>query len=641
MANTKITSRVLADDAVLTANIADDQVTLAKMAGLARGKIIYGDSSGNPAALAVGSNGQVLKSDGTDIAWGTDSTVAALTSEEVQDIVGAMFSSNTETGITATYQDGDGTVDLVVGTLNQDTTGTAATVTGAAQSAITSLGTLTTLTVDDITINGSTISDGGTFGIDAGGNIELDADGGQIIFVDGGTNIGRLENSSSDFVIKSMVDDKDIIFKGEDDGSGITALTLDMSDAGAAQFNSRVGIGVASHATAGLNITNTSQHIRLNNGSELGIINLDSDGILDLWAHGDGESMTFRTGTGNGTVAMSVVGTDVGIGTTSPAQRLHIKSSGAGTYPIRIDNSEDTDMLFGVYESSDGDGNNGMLYLNDGAGNTDVKISTNGDSYFNGGKLAIGADHADEPLTVRSSGENVNCYLIEVGNDLHASNTKDAWIKYVGGAATTDHSWTTGIVSDRFKIIRLGARGTAPDSGDIVMEFASTGTAHLGMTSSDMRLYLGSQGGAFGANSSNNLRPVGTAFYQNSGGANFVFERAGTGVGYIDASGFNDGSDEALKKNIADLTYGLDTVKSLKPRKFKWKSNSEDAIGFIAQEVESIVPEIVSESNPEGTLTSFKGLSYGHLTAVLVKALQEADDKIDALETRIKTLEDA
>ena len=40
-----------------------------------------------------------------------------------------MFSSNTETGITVTYQDADGTIDLVVGTLNQDTTGNAATAT--------------------------------------------------------------------------------------------------------------------------------------------------------------------------------------------------------------------------------------------------------------------------------------------------------------------------------------------------------------------------------------------------------------------------------------------------------------------------------------------------------------------------------
>ena len=52
-------------------------------------------------------------------------------SEVVQDTVGAMFSSNTETGITVGYEDGDGTIDLVVGTLNQNTTGSAATLTTA------------------------------------------------------------------------------------------------------------------------------------------------------------------------------------------------------------------------------------------------------------------------------------------------------------------------------------------------------------------------------------------------------------------------------------------------------------------------------------------------------------------------------
>jgi len=64
------------------------------------------------------------------------------TTEEIQDIVGAMTTSNTETNITVTYQDADGTIDFVV---------------DAAQPNITSLGTLTTLTVDDIIINGANI----------------------------------------------------------------------------------------------------------------------------------------------------------------------------------------------------------------------------------------------------------------------------------------------------------------------------------------------------------------------------------------------------------------------------------------------------------------------------------------------------
>jgi hypothetical protein len=70
----------------------------------------------------------------------------------------------------------------------------------------------------------------------------------------------------------------------------------------------RLGLGVAPHGTAGLSITTTDQHIRLNNGSELGIISLDSNGILDIWAHGDGESLTLRTGTGSGTAALTIAG---------------------------------------------------------------------------------------------------------------------------------------------------------------------------------------------------------------------------------------------------------------------------------------------------------------------------------------------
>jgi len=69
IADDAINSEHYTDGSIDTAHIADDQVTLAKMAGLARGKIIYGDASGNPAALAVGSADQVLTTDGTDISW--------------------------------------------------------------------------------------------------------------------------------------------------------------------------------------------------------------------------------------------------------------------------------------------------------------------------------------------------------------------------------------------------------------------------------------------------------------------------------------------------------------------------------------------------------------------------------------------
>ena len=58
------------DGSIDEAHIANNAVSLAKMAGLARGKIIYGDSSGDPAVLTIGGSGTVLKSDGTDVSWG-------------------------------------------------------------------------------------------------------------------------------------------------------------------------------------------------------------------------------------------------------------------------------------------------------------------------------------------------------------------------------------------------------------------------------------------------------------------------------------------------------------------------------------------------------------------------------------------
>ena len=80
----------------------------------------------------------------------------------------------------------------------------------------------------------------GDFTLDVGGDIVLDADGGDIRLKDAGTEFGNIENSSSDLQIKASVQDKDIIFRGDDGGSGINALVLDMSEGGTAIFNSHV-----------------------------------------------------------------------------------------------------------------------------------------------------------------------------------------------------------------------------------------------------------------------------------------------------------------------------------------------------------------------------------------------------------------
>ena len=88
--------------------------------------------------------------------------------------------------------------------------------------------------------NSYIVNDTGDLIIDSAGDIQLDADGGDVILKDGGTQFGGLANTSSDFVISSSVQDKDLVFKGNDGGSSVTALTLDMSAAGAATFNNDI-----------------------------------------------------------------------------------------------------------------------------------------------------------------------------------------------------------------------------------------------------------------------------------------------------------------------------------------------------------------------------------------------------------------
>ena len=98
--------------------------------------------------------------------------------------------------------------------------------------------------IDNISIDGTTIAlSSGSLLVDVEADITLDAGGNDINLSANGTNHGRFSNTSSDFVIQSTISDKDLIFKGNDGGSVITALPLDMSGAGAATFNSSVTAG--------------------------------------------------------------------------------------------------------------------------------------------------------------------------------------------------------------------------------------------------------------------------------------------------------------------------------------------------------------------------------------------------------------
>tara|TARA_X000001036_G_scaffold31468_1_gene25845 strand:+ start:335 stop:1885 length:1551 start_codon:yes stop_codon:yes gene_type:complete len=141
--------------------------------------------------------------------------------------------------------------------------------------------------VDELTIDGDTITATDDFIIDAVGDITLDADGGDIIFKDGGTSVGKLDLTGG-FAIKSEVSDADFFIQGNDGGSAITALTLDMSEAGAATFNSTI-------ITGGITIDGSNSTIT--DSSDFGIVSggdLTVDVTGDIILDAGGGDWTFR-----------------------------------------------------------------------------------------------------------------------------------------------------------------------------------------------------------------------------------------------------------------------------------------------------------------------------------------------------------
>ena len=227
---------------------------------------IAGDGDTDTSITFSGSNVITIAAGGANQVTFTDGAIVPSTNNDID-----LGTSSVE--FKDAFFDGTVTADAFAGPLTGNVTGnvsgTAATVTGAAQSNITSLGTLTTLTVDDITINGSTISDGGDFTLDIDGDIILDANGANITFKDDGTSILDIANNSTDVELTVSTADKNFKIKGTDGSSAITALDIDMALAGKATFNGDVVV------TGDLTIsgddlvmgTNTSGHILVADGT--------------------------------------------------------------------------------------------------------------------------------------------------------------------------------------------------------------------------------------------------------------------------------------------------------------------------------------------------------------------------------------
>ena len=373
---------------------------------------------------------------------------------------------------------------------------TALTLTTAAQPNITSVGTLTGLTVS------GNIAHASDFTLDVGGSITLDSDSGVLDFDDGGTNIGRIENASSDFKLESRVQDKDIVLVGNDGGVGVEALRLDMSAAGAATFN---GVVTASAGFVGPltgNVTGTIQTAAqpnitsvgaltnvqvLNGGGSAGgttpriyssasaTLDISTNSARRLTIDGSGNVSILTSGVALNAPVLQVTNANVATYTgTTPA--IHSPSSGtvafsmAGAERMRIDSSGNIKLItandtagtakfltFGTNSYNRA----GIKCTNAATYDGSLEFYTGNSSNFlermridANGNLGIGINAPTKKLTVFGTGAGNATVQIE------GEGGADPYINFL--ANNTQH-WSVGIDdsdSDKFKISKHSALGT-------------------------------------------------------------------------------------------------------------------------------------------------------------------------------------
>tara|TARA_R110002020_G_scaffold473968_1_gene704102 strand:+ start:315 stop:1877 length:1563 start_codon:yes stop_codon:yes gene_type:complete len=312
-------------------------------------------------------------------------------------------------------------------------------------STITTTGAITggSLVADNITIDGTQIDlSSGDFTLDVAGEIVFDADGGNFFFNDDSTSIGRLRNVSSDFVISSEVQDKDLIFKGNDGGSTITALTLDMSIGGVAKFNAAVQIP---QYLTHLDDTDTflefgTDQIDLYAGNAKAVTIGSSQVIINQ----DAADMDFRVESNSNANAIFVQGSsgNVGMGTNNPAAlyasdlvvvsgdekgiTMFASSTTSRNYLAFADGTSGNQAYRGFISY---DHNNDELSLGDGA--TTRITMTSGNMKIEDGNLIIGT--SGHGIDFSATGNSSGATNSELLDDYEEGN----WTPVLEGSGTT------------------------------------------------------------------------------------------------------------------------------------------------------------------------------------------------------------
>ena len=274
------------------------------------------------------------------------------------------------------------------------------------------------VSIDNITIDGTEIDlSSGDLTIDVAGDIILDADGADIIFKDGGTQFGKIsKGGGSDLVIDASIADKDIFFTGTDGSSLISALTLDMSDAGTATFNSNVNVGGIGHVSLSGAASEVSVGVSGDTDNSGGGVSFaHNTSTLNSYVLGQKQSMTVGSAIStplifvtNNTERMRIDSSGrVSIGTTTTDRELKVQKAGDSAVIAIVSG---TSNLAGIVMGDTDDDDIGHILYNNSSNSMSFRTNTS------------------DRMKIPSTGHLV----LEEGNGIHADSGRTGDVQITG-----------------------------------------------------------------------------------------------------------------------------------------------------------------------------------------------------------------
>ena len=344
---------------------------------------------------------------------------------------------------------------------------------------------------------------------------------------------------------------------------------------------------------------------------------VNSTGVAYLGADSTGFSVFNSSFTRQFTITSSG---NVGIGTSSPATTLEVFGANVGEY-LRVGggtisarsltfSSFDVSGLSGVGHRLNVQNANGVLAFDIG-GTERMRITSGGDVRINH-TIDFGATFSVK----KTAGRNIANFSNQTDADLNFTTSEPGATPFaritpsVSGQpiqlGVNNNNVLLGTTTDTGARLNVGG---SYDGYPVSIE-AGSGGNQLSLTRGGAvaQFYMG--GSSAGA----------TQFYIRAGGSGGVLLSAGS-TGWVSAS------DIRLKDVTKPIENAVESLSSLQTIYYSWKDsiNKNLHIGLIAQEVEKVFPELVSESSIDG----MKGVNYTELIPVIIKAIQELNEKIN------------